>query len=96
MMAIRKISTTAICPGRIFRVRPEILLTPLRFTSVLTIIIRTEQPVRVRFRRLASGKYGSSAPVTGFLIVIGAMAVNSGRGRSYWKEQFEINELLMI
>lgn len=46
------------------------------------MMMMTMQPVRVLLNRLFSGKYGSSAPVTGFLMVIGAMAVNSGRGRS--------------
>lgn len=40
------------------------------------------QPVSTRLKRFFSGKYDSSAPVNGFLIVMGAMAVNSGRGRS--------------
>ena len=48
----------------------------------LTMTTMTMQPVRDLLKRLFSGKYGSSAPVTGFLMVIGAMAVNSGRGRS--------------
>lgn len=51
-------------------------------TKRLTMMMMTMQPVRVLLNRLFSGKYGSSAPVTGFLMVIGAMAVNSGRGRS--------------
>lgn len=32
------------------------------------------------------GKYGSSAPVIGFIIVMGAVAVNWGRGRSWERE----------
>lgn len=47
-----------------------------------TMTTITMQPVMILLTRVFSGKYGSSAPVTGFLTVIGAMAVNSGRGRS--------------
>lgn len=54
------------------------------------------QPVRVLLSRLFSGKYGSSAPVTGFLMVIGAMAVNSGRGRSCGGQKNSVHELLQI
>lgn len=32
-----------------------------------------------------SGKYGSLTPVTGFCSIVGAMAANSGRGRSLKK-----------
>lgn len=49
----------------------------------LTIIIMTIEPAKIRWRRLRLGKYGSSAPVIGFIIVMGAMAVNWGRGRSW-------------
>lgn len=55
------------------------------------MMMMTMQPVKILLNRLFSGKYGSSAPVTGFLMVIGAMAVNSGRGRSCgrWRESVD-------
>lgn len=49
----------------------------------LTNIMRTTKPAKIRWMRLRLGKYGSSAPVIGFIIVMGAMAVNWGRGRSW-------------
>lgn len=50
-----------------------------------TIMIMTIEPAKIRWRRLRLGKYGSSAPVIGFIIVMGAVAVNWGRGRSWEK-----------
>ena len=52
----------------------------------LTIMMMIMQLVRVRLNLRDSGKYGSSAPVTGFLVVMGAIAANSGLGRSYKQE----------
>lgn len=53
----------------------------------LTIIIMTIEPAKIRWRRLRLRKYGSFAPVMGFIIVMGAMAVNWGRGRSWERGQ---------
>lgn len=50
--------------------------------SALTIMMMIISPAMTRFTRFCLGKYGSSAPVIGFSIVMGAMAVNWGRGRS--------------
>lgn len=53
----------------------------------LTMMMMAMDPVRMRERRSRSGKYGSFTPVTGFCSMRGAMAANSGRGRSWGKER---------
>lgn len=45
----------------------------------------TMEPVNMRDSLVFSGKYGSLTPVTGFCSIVGAMAANSGRGRSLKK-----------
>lgn len=44
----------------------------------LTIIVMTTEPAKIRWRCLSLGKCGSSAPITGFIIVMGAVAANWG------------------
>lgn len=49
----------------------------------LTISTMTMEPVNMRDSLVFSGKYGSLTPVTGFSSTVGAVAANSGRGRSW-------------
>lgn len=49
---------------------------------LLTMMTMAMEPVRTRERRSRLGKYGSFTPVMGFCSIHGAMAANSGLGRS--------------
>lgn len=59
------------------------ITNPPTFKHRLTIITMTMEPVNIRDSLVFSGKYGSLTPVTGFSSMVGAMAANSGRGRSW-------------
>lgn len=58
-------------------------------------MMMTIDPATILLKRFCLGKYGSSSPVIGFLVVMGAMAVNWGRGRSLKKRQYEVSRMSM-
>lgn len=60
---------------------------PIR--AVLTMMKMRPTPATMRLVRMLLGKEGSLTPVIGFFCCMGALAANSGRGRSSssWKSR---------